>query len=145
MMAQSQVYPTPYGAEGKVSDDVEEDDGIDLNPDLKCGWWNYTYNVNKNKYFICIQWKMKGKGDHAWRKHGARRCTINGKSAKITHMINSKSAQSKKYSNKEFVKIKQKDKEYRLYYLSQCGWCWDDGDGVVVQIKKTNHGMAQAD
>ena len=138
-MAQSHTYESPIGytVEGKVD---EEENVIDLDKNLKLPWWDYTFNAS-NKYFIHIQFKMSGDNSqkNKWRKYGARRATINGQSAKVISMKNNPNP----YDNNEYIKITQKNKEYRLYCLTGIGWMFDDGEGIYKNIKTTNNGKMQ--
>ena len=123
----------------KEKENKNDGDCIDLEPKSDYPWYFYTYNAN-NKYFINIQWKMKGDGQYAWRKHGARNCTINGKSTKLLSLTKKPHV----YQNMcEYVRISLDNKEYRLYNHKQLGWCFDDGQGVFFGIKMTNNGKMQ--
>ena len=139
IMAQLETSETPEGKQNDDNDKANEDGGIDLKPDKDYPWYVYTYNA-KNMYFIHIQWKMAGQGQHPWRKHGVRRCTINGKSAKL---ISFKSRPHKFDNMCEYLKLSQDGKEYRLYNNKQIGWCFDNGDGVFFGIKTQNNGKME--
>eukprot|EP00483_Globobulimina_turgida_P013140 UN13164 len=108
------------------------------------GWWSYTFNA-KNKYIIHIQFKMKGRENltkyrpGVFKKYGAKCCTINGKHADIVSFTNchkKMSDNSNSYDNNEYVILKIDNNINRLFFVKRIGWCFDDGAGIYINVKR---------
>ena len=150
---------TSYNDEGKTdSNDKREGNVVDYGKDLSYEWYQFNFNAN-NVYFISIQLRTKPRSSmlsggmfesEAWSKFGARRCTINGKPAKIIDILDNNNSQLKstkkyskmKYTNHEFIKLEQNGTLYQLFWLnSTLNWCLCDGNGIITKKKKKNLGV----
>ena len=136
--------------EGKVQKE-KENNIIDLAKDEDYHWFDYTFNA-KNKYFIHIQFKCIGGSTWNamanWTKYGVRLPFINSESAELIELIEPRidtKLKEMKYDSIELVKMKIKDRIYKLFWMRNCGWCFDDGFGVYYNIKRVNNGQLQQD
>lgn len=143
---------TPSNEERKETKVINKEDDnevntIDLAKEEDYPWWGYTFNV-KNIYLIHIEFKAIGGSSWNayanWNKYGARNCYINSKPAKILSIYdprNDDNSSKLPFDSNEVIKIQQNNKIYKLFYLYKTAWCFDNGDGIFVNVQRTNNGQ----